>query len=351
MERIEIKGFQIPKKFGILRVNSHCWYVRLNQTNRNSMIYKTFSDFRYGSKTASLKAATKFIDENIDEQTLHRAERSLYPYDLKPIPSLPGEEWKWVKGFEGKYQISSHGRVKSFMRDKEQLMRLRFVCRNLQVNLSHENKKRVAGLVRDHFIDNPYNEHRIFFIDGNPANCRADNISYSRAYWHDKSLTILKNQATKSQDARDIVDYRAGNQNALNRILKEQRGYLSKAVFYYIRLYRESYGFKVNFDAENIIQETLLQATLAIKGGLLRDVTFLRRWFKIIARNILISAGIKEVKTVPEFNHNKDGKEFNFIDYAIQNDLIADNYEATAIHSTLAMRTSIEEKGGEDDKI
>ena len=39
-----------------------------------------------------------------------------YPYQHKSLSSLPGEKWKDIPGFEGLYQASSSGRVKSLDR-------------------------------------------------------------------------------------------------------------------------------------------------------------------------------------------------------------------------------------------
>lgn len=39
-----------------------------------------------------------------------------YPYEIKTLDDLPGEEWKPLKGFESSYMVSNLGRVKSLDR-------------------------------------------------------------------------------------------------------------------------------------------------------------------------------------------------------------------------------------------
>ena len=40
----------------------------------------------------------------------------LMPYQNLSLEDLPGEEWKAIAGYEGSYQVSNMGRVKSLKR-------------------------------------------------------------------------------------------------------------------------------------------------------------------------------------------------------------------------------------------
>jgi hypothetical protein len=42
----------------------------------------------------------------------------LFPYQNQSLKSLDGERWKPIQGYEGLYEISSHGRVKSLKRER-----------------------------------------------------------------------------------------------------------------------------------------------------------------------------------------------------------------------------------------
>ena len=44
---------------------------------------------------------------------------SEYNYQNRDVKNLPGEKWKPIKGYEGLYEISGLGRVKSLQRIKE----------------------------------------------------------------------------------------------------------------------------------------------------------------------------------------------------------------------------------------
>jgi len=91
------------------------------------------------------------------------------------------EIWKDIPGYEGLYQVSSFGNVKSFKRGKEKIMRLSLTNGYLRVRLCKENQKNmfsshvlVAMAFHGHIPDgfNIVVDHD----DNNPLNNRADNI-------------------------------------------------------------------------------------------------------------------------------------------------------------------------------
>ena len=101
------------------------------------------------------------------------------------------EIWKDIKGFEGLYQVSNLGNVKSLERlrnngkgrylQKERI--LKFGKRNgyLFVNLSSNNKKtsfKVHHLTAINFIPNPNNYTEIDHIDGNRQNNTISNLRW-----------------------------------------------------------------------------------------------------------------------------------------------------------------------------
>ena len=54
------------------------------------------------------------------------------------------EDWKWIKGYEGQYQISTHGRIKSFRKYKDGMI-MSHINKNgwyLTVNLFNSENKR-----------------------------------------------------------------------------------------------------------------------------------------------------------------------------------------------------------------
>lgn len=107
------------------------------------------------------------------------------------------EIWKDIKGYEGKYQVSNLGRVKSLQRwsgtkyyNREYVLN-NYLNKNngyVYVYLTKNNKSkniRLHKLVAEHFIDNPNNYSQINHIDGNKENNQANNLE-----WCDSSYNI-----------------------------------------------------------------------------------------------------------------------------------------------------------------
>lgn len=95
------------------------------------------------------------------------------------------EEWKWVTGFEGIYQISNYGRLKSFKKysDGYILSNTNVKGGYLSVILTDSAGKkkrcvRIHVLVAEHFIgDRPEGLH-IHHKDGNKQNNVVSNLEY-----------------------------------------------------------------------------------------------------------------------------------------------------------------------------
>lgn len=103
--------------------------------------------------------------------------------DLQP---LDGEEWRSVKGYEGRYEVSNFGRVKSTADGTEQIMRQMYVrkTQRLRIGLWKDGGKKkyfVHRLVamafcigyKDTLVVNHKNE--------NPSDNRADNLEWITA--------------------------------------------------------------------------------------------------------------------------------------------------------------------------
>lgn len=100
---------------------------------------------------------------------------------------MKNEVWKNIEGYEGLYQVSNFGRVKSLKFGKEKILKpLRIKCGYLQVNLSKNGKGKmcyVHRLVALAFIPNPNCLSEVNHKDENKENNRVDNLEWcNRTY-------------------------------------------------------------------------------------------------------------------------------------------------------------------------
>lgn len=97
------------------------------------------------------------------------------------------EIWKDVTGFEGKYQVSNTGKIRSLayhkkngrikelkpFSDKGGYMRVKF-CKD-----GKETTVKVHRIVALEFIPNPQNKREVNHIDGNPKNNMVENLEWA----------------------------------------------------------------------------------------------------------------------------------------------------------------------------
>lgn len=115
------------------------------------------------------------------------------------------EEWRDIKGYEGHYQVSNLGRIKSLnyrQTCKEKIMELGFHNRGyLMAHLSKSGKQKnffLHRLVAQTFIPNPYNLPQVNHKDENKSNNCVDNLEwctakYNQRYSRAKKVCCYKN--------------------------------------------------------------------------------------------------------------------------------------------------------------
>ena len=142
--------------------------------------------------------------------------------------NMSKEVWKDIKGFEGQYQVSNLGRVKSLERTVEYERFGRLVketvneiilsqCKDpLQkryIVLLYKNgvkySRRVHRLVAEAFVPNPENLKSVIHKDGNLINNEASNLLWSSSRESckevDDNMPVLLDDATK-QKCENILD-------------------------------------------------------------------------------------------------------------------------------------------------
>lgn len=154
------------------------------------------------------------------------------------------EVWKYIDGFEGLYQVSNFGRIKSIPRrvrcqhysrmTKERIMKQHSdhlgYCRvSLHKGLKQYSPK-VHRLVGIAFIPNPNNYREINHKDENPSNNRVDNLEWcdhlynSRYGNRGKKLSIAntnnpmlcKRVAQYTKDGKFVKEY-----NSIREVFKQ----------------------------------------------------------------------------------------------------------------------------------
>lgn len=92
------------------------------------------------------------------------------------------EQWKAVKGYEGKYEVSNKGNVKSYLQNKEKYIKGRTDKDGYRIVTLRANGKgkdyKLHRIVAEAFIENPLNLPQVNHKDENKTNNSANNLEW-----------------------------------------------------------------------------------------------------------------------------------------------------------------------------
>ena len=169
------------------------------------------------------------------------------------------EEWKDIKNYEGLYQISNYGNVKSLNRKvfhsrgfyvklKEKILKPSIHTDGyLQVVLNNQGTKtmKIHRLVALHFIDNLNNLEDINHLDNNKQNNHYLNIEWS---------STRENCCYRSKNIKNSSDYtgvsfdKSRNQWVAQIRFNNRHNFLGR-----FKTEKEAYQKRINFEKENNI--------------------------------------------------------------------------------------------------
>jgi hypothetical protein len=135
--------------------------------------------------------------KNKESDYLKRKEkrRQIAKEKRAPIQVIEGEAWMDIIGFEGLYQVSSYGRVKSLEKQvrcrrtaistlPERLLTPKVINCYKSVSLSKDGKAcihKVHRLVALHFVSNPNNKPFVNHLDFDKFNNNKENLEWTTA--------------------------------------------------------------------------------------------------------------------------------------------------------------------------
>lgn len=138
------------------------------------------------------------------------------------------EKWKDINGFEGLYQISNTGKIKSFRRSskfgspEELILKPSIINSGYHVvTLYHENSKKrkyqVHRLVAEAFLPNPQNLPCVNHKDENKTNNNVDNLEWCTYQYNNNYGTAREKSVNstytpvvqKSLDGVELAKYRS----------------------------------------------------------------------------------------------------------------------------------------------
>lgn len=184
---------------------------------------------------------------------------------------MENEIWKPVVGYEGKYEVSNMGRVKSLdynKTDKRALMKPQLCKGYLRVLISSNGKRKqrlIHRLVAQAFIPNPNNLPEVNHKDEDKTNNRVENLEWcDRSYninYGTRNKRMSKINVNNPKISKPIEQYSIYYPNELIKVwpsiseIKRQLGYDDSLIGRVCseepkhKKYKTAYGFKWRYQS------------------------------------------------------------------------------------------------------
>ena len=140
------------------------------------------------------------------------------------------EEWKDIKGYEGRYQISSFGRVKSLNYHGEHIERIlkpEITPKGyLRIDLRKNGKKGkylIHRLVAINFIENPNNYPQVNHKDEDKTNNKVENLEWCNNSYNCNYGTFREKVSKSSKRKREIICITTGKK--FNSLIEAEKEY------------------------------------------------------------------------------------------------------------------------------
>ena len=163
------------------------------------------------------------------------------------------ENWKDIKGYEGLYQVSDRGRIKTLANDKYRKEKIRKPRKGgkgyMMISLTKERitkHKQVHRLVAEAFIPNPDNLPQVNHKDEDPTNNNVENLEWCTLNYNLNYGTRMKKVVEKlsRQTAQYSPDGKLIKVWPSLREIQRETGYCQSSISMCCNgKYKQAYGF------------------------------------------------------------------------------------------------------------
>lgn len=150
--------------------------------------------------------------------------------------SLEGEVWKNIDKTNGRYKISSLGRVVSFLNGHKLLSIKTSKNGYMKINIARNNKYKLSSLVHrlvaEAFIPNPDNKPCIDHIDGDRSNNNVNNLSWVSYLENSLNpITLSRLRASVLINAKEILRIKDGEiENSFQSLREAERNGFNRSI-------------------------------------------------------------------------------------------------------------------------